>query len=317
MILLTAGIELLVQRVWYRSLARIRRIFSAGASPGASATPSSPITRLPQEIVEMVVSHLVCHTPSLRACSLTCYSWYIATAPYLYRILITPTFSWKGWKDFYWARPIQCMYKFGLLPLVKKFQVLEYRRGPGFTPKRLDPCTLRQFSALTNVQELGLGHLDIPEFMPSLRRCFGHFLPTVRSLALREPKGSRCQIIYFIGMFQHLEDLKLLYDRGYPDVEPPDDPTLIPPFAPPLRGSLMLTWFTRVGLLVDMIDLFGGIRFRRMDLYRVSRMPLLLAACAKTLETLRLYPTDQSEEFSPMAYECWLTISQLVSPLNT
>jgi len=60
-----------------------------------------------------------------------------------------------------------------------------------------------------------------------------------------------------------------------------------------------MTWFMRVGLLKDMIFLFGGIRFRRMDLYRVDRTRLLLGACAGTLETLRLYPTDQSSEASP------------------
>jgi len=256
----------------------------------------SPATRLPQEIVEMIISRLVCHTPSLRACSLTCYSWYIVAAPHLHRILITPTYSWNPRGRFFWARPIQRMHNRGLLPLVRKFQVIESRSGPGFSPTRLGFRTLRQFSALTNVQELGIHRLDIPKFMPNLRRCFGHFLPTVRSLALREPKGSRRQIIYFIGLFQHLEDLKLLYNWARYEVEPSDDPTLTPPFAPPLRGSLMMTYFTRVGLLMDMIDLFGGIRFRHMDLYRVDRISLPLGACAETLETLRLYPTDQSEE---------------------
>ena len=49
---------------------------------------------------------------------------------------------------------------------------------------------------------------------------------------------------------------------------------------------------TRVGLLRDMIDLFGGVRFRHMDLCNVDGMRLLLDTCAKTLEMLRLYPTD-------------------------
>ena len=33
-----------------------------------------------------------------------------------------------------------------------------------------------------------------------------------------------------------------------------------------------MTRFTRVKLFEDMIDLFGGLRFRRMDLCRVHRM---------------------------------------------
>ena len=149
---------------------------------------------------------------------------------------------------FFWAWPIQRMHELGLLPLVQKFQILESRSGPRFSPKGLDSRILHRFSASTNVQELGLDRLDIPEFMPSLRRCFGRFLPTVRPLALREPKGSHRRIIYLIGLFQHLEDLKLFYDWDRYEVEPPGDPTLIPPSTLPLRGSLMITLFTRMGL---------------------------------------------------------------------
>lgn len=46
----------------------------------------------------------------------------------------------------------------------------------------------------------------------------------------------------------------------------------------------------------DMIDLFGGIRFRHMKLYNVHEMRLLLEACAETLETLSVYPTDPHGE---------------------
>jgi len=247
----------------------------------------------------MIVSHLVCNSPSLRACTLTCYSWYIATAPYLHRILIIPTYFRGAQKDLFWARPLQRMHKLGLLPLVKKFQVLEIRHMHGFSPRRFDSRTLRQFSALTNVQELGIDCLNIPEFMPSLRRYFGHFLPIVRSLTLREPIGSRRQIIYFIGLFQHLEDLKLLYDWVRYEEELADDLTLIPLSVPPLRGSLMMTSYTRVGLLKDMIGLFGGIRFHHMELYRVAGIRVLLYACAETLETLRLYPNYWGEEALP------------------
>jgi len=299
-VLLTAGIELFVKRLWYRTLARIHQVCSANASPEISAPHSSPAARLPREVVEEIVSHLVSHPPSLLACTLTCYSWYIAAAPYLHRILITPIYFSDGGSGFFWGRPLRRIHKFGLLPLVNKFQVLESRRRHEFSPRRLDSRTLRQFSALTNVQELGIDRLNIPEFMPSIRRYFGHFLPTLRSLTLREPKGSRRQVIYFIGLFQHLEDLKLLHDAVGFEEEPTGDLTLIPPFAPPLRGSLMMTCYTKVGFLKDMIDLLGGIRFRHMDLYRVAGMRHLLGACAETLETLRLYPDHNRKEALPV-----------------
>ena len=53
-----------------------------------------------------------------------------------------------------------------------------------------------------------------------------------------------------------------------------------------------MTCFTRVGILEDMIDLFGGIWFRYMELFCVHGMRLLLDACTETSETLQLYPHD-------------------------
>ena len=61
-----------------------------------------------------------------------------------------------------------------------------------------------------------------------------------------------------------------------------------------------MTCFTRVGILKDMIDLFGGIRFHYMDLFCVYGVRLLLDASADTLEILRLYPHDpRGERLSP------------------
>jgi len=114
--------------------------------------------------------------------------------------------------------------------------------------------------------------------MPRIRRYFGNFLPMVQHLSLSEPWGSCRQVIYFIGPFQHLEDLRLLGSRE----GPVDDLTLIPPFAPPLRGSLVMTSFGVVGFLEEMIDLFEGIQFRLMSLSNVGRMRPLLDACAQT-----------------------------------
>jgi len=53
----------------------------------------------------------------------------------------------------------------------------------------------------------------------------------------------------------------------------------------------------------DMITLFGGLRFRCMDLFRVKCVRLLLDACENTLETLRLYPTDRYGEEYPNGRE--------------
>ena len=160
---------------------------------------------------------------------------------------------------------------------------------------------MRYFSALTNLQDLGTNCLEIPMFMPTIRQCFRHFSPTLRFLALKEPRGSCRQILYFIGLFPNLQDLKLNYHiplEGLDEQETAADAILVPLSIPPLRGRLTLTGFTREKLMKDMADLFGGLRFRHMDLLSVKGVRFLLDACTETLETLRFYPSNSyGEEF--------------------
>jgi len=241
----------------------------------------------------MIIVHLIYDTCSLLACSLTCYSWYLVSVPHLHHTLVTRSNQWSYRPKYAWTRSLRNANKLGLHPLVKKFQVLRADIGDGLSSRQFNHCSLRQFSALANVQELEIGDLDIPSFLPRIRRYFRNFFLTVRSLGLIAPKGSHRQIIFFIGQFEYLEDLTLL--DGTLDCwvsEPTDDPTLIPPFTPPLRGQLVMMRFRRAGFSKDMVDLLGGIRFRYVDLFDADGMQLLLSACTKTLETLRLYPTD-------------------------
>ena len=129
--------------------------------------------------------------------------------------------------------------------------------------------------------------------MPCVQQIFGHFLPTVRSLTLARPIGSCRQVLFFIGSFQHLDDLTLYgYEPGPQQRGLQNDLTLVPPFAPPLRGRLEVSRVGVTGLLKDMIHLFGGVRFRHIVLFKVTETQFLLSACAETLETLQLYPTD-------------------------
>jgi len=296
---ITTVIELFAKRVWYRSQARIQRTRSGGSLPSETSTTCvSYAARLALEIVEMIIAYLAYDTPSLRACTLTCYSWYIAAVPHLHYNLFIGN-DIRG-RKFRWPDPLRHMHRLGLLPLVKTFYFRGYNRHDVFSLKRFNCCILRQFSMLTNVRRLMIDYLDIPSFMPRIRRYFRHFLPTVRELCLKEPKGSRRQIIYFIGLFERLGDLSILYNGPNSGVEPVDDLTLTPTFTPPLGGQLRLAYFRRVGLLKDMIDLFGGIRFSFMDLFDVEGMPLLLGACAKTLKTLVLWPSDpRGKQLSP------------------
>jgi len=255
----------------------------------------------------MVIAHLINDTRGLLACTLTCYSWYIAAVPHLHH-----TLTISAWY-LYPGAELRAAHRLGLLPLVKKFQI--HSGDPGdyseFSPKRFGYFGLRHFRALTNVQELGIDHMDIPSFTPSVQLYFGHFFPTLRSLAMGEPKGSYRQIVHFIGLFRHLEDLKIVYNRADPQVPPGSDVTLIPPFVPPLRGRLTMC-STGEGLFNDMIDLFGGIRFRHLDIFNVCETQLLLNACAETLETLRLYPTDPRGKQRPQD-NAWVLVDSFTA----
>ena len=282
--------QLIVRRVWDLIQAGVRRMYSGGTPLAASTAHPSPAIRLPQEIIELIIGRLIYDKRSLRACTLTCRSWYIATVSHLHHTLaieMSPHSRGSGWPN-----PLRQMHTLGLLPLVKRFWARGDCSGTGLSPGRFSSHTLRHFSALTSVQELEMDYLDIPNFVPQIRRYFNHFSPTVRSLVLRGPKGSPRQIIYFIGFFQHLQDLKLVDTWVNPQDESTDDSTLIPLFVPPLRGWLTARSFTKLGLLKGMIHLLGGIRFRYMNLFNVDGLRILLDACAETLEYLVLNPTD-------------------------
>ena len=247
--------------------------------------------------MEIIISYLIYDTRTLPACSLTCYSWYIAVVPHLHHTLTTDNLRRKC----RWPGPLRKSYNLGLLPLVKRFRIRQDISCYPFselTPRRLGRRNLRYFSAFTNLQELGIDNLQISDFMPTIQQCFGYFSSTLRFLALKEFNGSYRQILYFVGLFPNLQDLKLHSVFSTCKRESVADAALVPLSIPPLQGRLTLTCFTRENLVEGVIAHFGGLRFRYMDLFRVKCVPLLLDACAETLETLRLYPTDPyGEEF--------------------
>ena len=110
-------------RQWYWTLTRTRRVYSTDASPETSTMPWSPVSGLPPEIVGMIIDPIY-QSRSLLPCSLTCYSWHIATIPYLYHTLVISTRP-RGIErlQFLWPKPFLGMYKLGFLPLVKRTQV--------------------------------------------------------------------------------------------------------------------------------------------------------------------------------------------------
>ena len=79
------GIELLGSIIWYRSKATIKKISVGGYAEASSSRPYA--RELPQEIIEMIIADVLLDTPTLKACSATCRSWYIATLPHLHHTL--------------------------------------------------------------------------------------------------------------------------------------------------------------------------------------------------------------------------------------
>ena len=267
----------LIRQIWHRSRAAIARRAQS----------------IPQDIAEIIVACLVHDKHSLIACSLTCRSLYIASTPHLHHTLVLENVK-RGRLS--WPKPLQEASKLGLLPLVKKLwlrRAFANSQGLHFPEKLFNHEVLCQISGLTNVRVLAIDDLNIPAFMPEIQRYFGHFLPRLPSLSLREARGSNREIIFFIGLFQRLEDLVL---QGTPidfrTDQPFNDPTLIPPSTPPLRGRLIVANFYRPHFSEEMIKLFGRIRFRHVVLSYAGEPQLLLNACAKTLETVNLRPTE-------------------------
>ena len=246
----------------------------------------------------MITDHIFYDKRTLQACSLTCRSWHIAALPHLHHTL---KISINDYDLSGWHVPIQRADELGLCPLVKKLYITPVRLQHPFSSDLFNDHILLQFSALTNIRDLAIGSLDVFSFFPTVRQYFAHFLPTVRSLTLNTPRGSSRQIVFFVGLFPHLEDLKLTHVPlppwlGRSRLGGSGDPTLVPPSTPPLRGRLTLMHFERPEILKDIITLFGGIRFHYMELFYAYGMRLLLDATAETLETLRLYPCDRHGE---------------------
>ena len=200
-------------------------------------------------------------------------------------------FQLSRYRERRWPKPLRRKHNLGLLPLVKRLHIHERRYLIKFFPWKFHLHVRHRSSVFTNLQELEIDNLGIRELVPKLRLDLGQFSPTLPSLTLRAPEGSCRQILYFIGLFQRLEDLKIFFEQGDSTDDSHGgrgyDPTPTPLFIPPLRGKLTMRFSSRVKLVHDMIRLFDGLRFHSMDLVNVDGTQLLLDACARTLEKLQ------------------------------
>jgi hypothetical protein len=129
------AIELLANRLWYRTKAKINLLFGGGTQEASTTQPS----KFPQELVELIISHLIHDKRTLLACSMTSYSWYIAAVPHLHHTLTTdndPLSNGANGK-YLWPRPLRKSYNLGLLPLVKRLRIRSGERPFNeFAPKK-------------------------------------------------------------------------------------------------------------------------------------------------------------------------------------
>ena len=176
-----------------------------------------------------------------------------------------------------------------LLPLVKQLWIVQ--PGPHndrwFQRTVFNARSLAYFSALTNVQELGIDGLDLQMLTPRGLSYFEYFAPTLRSLILRDPMCTHRQFFYFLGLFPNLDDLNLVHSFTW---RLESDPVPSPQSAPSFRGRLTMRWESGEMFLRELSELSGGLRFRHLNLVEGLCVRFLLDACVETLETLRVHP---------------------------
>jgi hypothetical protein len=270
--------------VWRRGKANINRLF--GNTPPETHTTRGTACHLPHEILETIIAHIAHDLDTLKACSLTCRSWYIAAIPYLRHTL---TLKNQGK-----LKPLSKLFRLGLMPLMREIQVEQYF-DTWLRPQAFSRRNLRYFAAFSNVQTLMFERLEISRFIPGVERYFAHFSPTLRSITLLDPFCTPRQLSHFLSLFPNLDDIAIWgLSTHTPNVTTPDT-ELIPFSTLRLRGWLVLRGSNSVETWTGLIASGGSLQFRYMDLWCVGGCaPVLFEACADTLETLRFYATDPS-----------------------
>jgi len=284
--------------IWHRAKANFNRLL--GGAHRETFTAHESTCRFPYEIVELIIARLTRDLNALKTCSLTCRSWYTVVAPHLHHTLILRGKS--AGKTRSKLKPLSKLHELGLMPLVKEIRVdPSFGLRHWFGPQAFSRRDLRYFSAFANVQTLKLGDLKIHRFIPGIERYFEHFSPTLRSIVLYRPHCTPPQLSHFISLFPNLDNVKI----GGIDTHVPDttisDTDLVPFSTPKLQGQLGLYHISWVEPWAHLVTSYGGLRFHYMDLCDIAGWaPILLEACAETLETLRLYPLDApfSKHFS-------------------
>lgn len=236
------------------------------------------------------MAYLTYDIQALKACAVTCFTWYNVATPHLHHTLTLRQWATDASRTY--LNPLEYLHKLELLPFIKQVQ---FERGifgsPWVVPRIFDPESIQYFGALENLQNLAIADLDFSRFPVGVGEYFGHSSSRLRSVALNAPRGTRRQLLDFFRLFPELDDIKISHYYPWTGAYDALDTPLIP-IRGELRGQLTLIDFSDEELLKDIIVAFGGIRFTSMDLDDVLGMQLLLEACADSLEAVHIHPGD-------------------------
>ena len=297
----TAGLTISTRMttIWDRSKAKISRLL--GKVPAEVWSTHESTCRLPYEIVEMITAHLTRDLRTLKACSLTCRSWYSATAPLLHHTLtlVGDGHETNGSQ----LEQLSKLHELGLVPLVKEIRMKQSRGdlSPWFAHWAFNDSHLSYFYTLANVHTLRLQELDIHLFIPGSERYFGHFSPTLRSITLFNPRCTPRQLSHFLSLFTNLDNIAIRITYEYVPSATIDDTQLVLFSKPKFQGRLLLYDFRWVDTWMHLITWCDGLQFHYVDLHwSESCVPMLLEACAETLGILR---------FSSVNSECCVGLS--------
>jgi len=273
-------------------MVKVNRLLSN--EPPGGFTTRGPTLPFPYEIMEMIITHLIHDLRTLKACSLASRSWYIVAVPHLHHTLTlkkdAPDHTGgkkkpRSTRDR--LRPLPKLRNLGLMSFVEELRVDDgFNANSWFVPEKISRRDLRYFSGFTNVHTLKLQNFEIYRFIPRIKRHFGHFSQTLRSLTLYRSHCTPQQLSHFLSLFSNLDNVELQYT--YISRPWTTDPAPFSVPAPKLRGRLTLYGSHKAEAWSCLISSRGGLRFCHIDLRKDAGCePVLLKACARTLETLR------------------------------
>ena len=259
--------------------------------------------RLPQELVDYIVSMLREDLRALKACSLTCKAMFASTRHLIHQKLcvtarnnnsvLTPgeKFRYQRWglPDLE-LRFISYMGERGLLRYTQQVHIC---MPCYFTPETLQPH-LHHFQSLNRVHTLVIESYPATKFANIHRTCFANFYGTLTSLVIRRAFGHYRHLLQFALQFPNLDNLCLerlvCADRNPPELTP--FPNVDQP--PPLRGHLRLADYSPVAHWP--VSFFHEppkwINFQSVELEDpcAACAQHILDACALTLQSLTIIP---------------------------